>query len=98
METSAPTKEDTPSSPTTLTSFNDNQLEFSVQEAVEACKKQSTFYEDSISANVIFSVINSPEVFIKAWDFISINQWNKEQERLVIVTTGAYYRIKVKWN
>eukprot|EP00163_Fabomonas_tropica_P017660 TRINITY_DN3137_c2_g1_i10.p1 TRINITY_DN3137_c2_g1~~TRINITY_DN3137_c2_g1_i10.p1 ORF type:complete len:213 (+),score=47.67 TRINITY_DN3137_c2_g1_i10:195-833(+) len=39
-------------------------------------------------------LIQADESFLKGWVVLSINQWDQEQERILLLTNKAYYRVK----
>jgi len=50
-----------------------------VNEAIELCKQVIQF---------------KGERFVSGWVVVSINEWNQHQERVIIISSGAYYRVK----
>lgn len=54
-----------------------------VKDATEHCRKQFMAPDEKI---------------YKSWSIISINKWNNEQERLLIISSLAYYRVKYDFN
>lgn len=55
-----------------------------VEEVIEHCKQEVFAYKG--------------EKFVSGWVVVSINRWAQLQERVVLVTTGAYYRVKYDFN
>jgi len=73
--------------------------EGNLNKMIELLNKSSLSWQPDDDQNkaiqkCISELIQPPELLIKAWIVKSINEWDQEQERVLLLTNEAYYRVK----